>query len=308
MRAADHWARWLQDRRYGSDPDWRAKTLAWLEPVRDRLIELAAIAPGDTVLDVGAGEGMIGFAALDQVGETGRVVFSDVSDELLARCEDIAESLGVQGRCEFVSAPASRLDGVASGSVDVVTIRSVLIYVEDKTAALEEFFRVLRPGGRIALFEPINRFGQPEPEGRFWGYDVMDVWELAARVRAVLDEAQATAGAPTMTDFDERDLLAWAEAAGFKTISLHYEVTINQEAWLAGMSWEAFLAFSPNPLCPTVQEAMTRALERDEQRRFQSHMRPLVENNEGTTRGATVYLAARKSAGPSATRGPATGS
>ena len=42
--------------------------------------------------------------------------------------------------------------------MDIVTTRSVLIYVEDKRRAFEEFFRVLKPGGRISLFEPINRF------------------------------------------------------------------------------------------------------------------------------------------------------
>jgi ubiquinone/menaquinone biosynthesis C-methylase UbiE len=306
VETADRWARWLQERRYGSDPNWRAKTLAWLEPVCDRVIELAAIEQGDIVLDVGTGEGIIGFAALDHVGDTGRVVFSDISEELLARCEGIAESLGVTDSCEFVSASASRLGGIDSSSVDVVTTRSVLIYLEDKAAALREFFRVLRPGGRMALFEPINRFGRPEPEGRFWGYDVREIQDLAARVRAVLDEAQAAAGALTMTDFDERDLLSWTESAGFGTISLHYDVTITQEAWLAGIGWDAFRAFSPNPLCPTVQEAMTRALAPDEQRRFEDHMRPLVENDEGSTRGATVYLAARKSPGALAIR--ATGS
>lgn len=295
METADRWARWLQERRYGGDPDWKAKTLAWLEPIRDRVIELAAIEPDDTVLDVGAGEGMIGFAALDHVGESGHVVFSDVSDELLQSCRDLAESLGVTSRCGFVNASASQLDAVAPSSVDVITTRSVLIYVEDKAAALAEFFRVLRPGGRIVLFEPINSFGRPEPDGRFWGYDAASIQDLAGRVRAVLDEAQSAAGASTMTDFDERDLLAWAERAGFRTITLHYEVTIKQEAWLEGIAWDAFLAFSPNPLCPTIGEAVTRALGSDEQHRFELHMRPLVENGEGTTRSATVYLAARKS-------------
>ncbi len=305
MRAADRWATWLQDRRYGGDREWKTKTLAWLEPVRDRVIELAAIEAGDTVLDVGAGEGMIGFAALDHVGDSGRVVFSDVSDELLRSCAEIAASLGASDRCEFVKAAASRLDPVAASSVDVVTTRSVLIYVEDKAAALGEFFRVLRPGGRIALFEPINSFGRPEPEDRLWGYDVAAIPDLAARVRAVLNEAQAAAGALTMTDFDERDLLRWAEAAGFRTIGLRYEATITPEAGLSGISWEAFLGFSPNPLCPTVGEAMQQALDRAEQRRFAAHMRPLVEHGEGATRSATVYLAATKGGSGAS---PATGS
>lgn len=296
MRAADQWATWLQDRRYGGDPEWKVKTLAWLEPVRDRVIELAAIEPGDTVLDVGTGEGMIGFAALDHVGEAGRVVFSDVSDELLRTCADIARALGVADRCRFVRASASRLDAVESESVDVATTRSVLIYVQDKAAAFAELHRVLRPGGRIALFEPINSFGFPEPKSRLWGYDVAAIQELATRVRAVLDRSQATAGALTMTDFDERDLLGWTEVAGFETISVRYEVTITQEAGLAGIGWEAFLGFSPNPLCPTIGEALQEALDREERRRFEAHVRPLVERDEGINRGATVYLAATKGA------------
>ena len=105
-----------------------------------------------------------------------------------------------------------------------------------------------------------------------------------------------------MTDFDERDLLGWTEAAGFETISLQYEVTITQAAGLAGIGWEALLGFSPNPLCPTIGEALQEALDRDEQRRFEAHLRPLVERNEGVNRGATAYLAATK--GPT----PATGS
>jgi ubiquinone/menaquinone biosynthesis C-methylase UbiE len=304
MGAADQWATWLQDRRYGGDPEWKVKTLAWLEPIRDRVIELAAIEEGDTVLDVGAGEGMIGFAALDRVGAAGRVVFSDVSEELLRTCADTARALGVADRCEFVRASATRLDGLESESVDVATTRSVLIYVEDKAAAFAELHRVLRPGGRMSLFEPVNRFAYPEPAGRFWGYDATAIGELGERVRTVMDEAQAAAGAATMTDFDERDLLAWAEAAGFGSIRLHYEATIDQTAWLSGIGWDAFLAFSPNPLCPTVAEAIRQALDRDEQRRFEAHLRPLVENGQGAARSATAYLAATKTAaGPSRASG-----
>jgi len=60
-------------------------------------------------------------------------------------------------------ASADQLDAIEDASVDVVTARSVLIYLDDKQPAFTEMFRVLKPGGRISLFEPINRFGSPGP-------------------------------------------------------------------------------------------------------------------------------------------------
>src|SRR6266545_5131616 len=160
----DQWARWL---------------------LRDRVLRGAMIAAGDTVLDLGAGDGLLAFGALPLVGEHGTVIFSDVSEELLARCRAFAAEQGVLARCRFVRAAAQDLGPVADGSVDVVTTRSVLIYVADKQRAFQEAFRVLRPGGRLSIFEPINQFGFPEPSHRLYGFDVTPVRELAAKVRAV---------------------------------------------------------------------------------------------------------------------------
>src|SRR5439155_1732817 len=83
----------------------------------------------------------------------------DISQDLLDFCRETADALGLSERCSFVKAPAHELAGVADQIVDVVTTRSVLIYVAEKERAFREFFRVLRPGGRVSLFEPINSFG-----------------------------------------------------------------------------------------------------------------------------------------------------
>src|SRR5436190_9482634 len=96
-----------------------------LGPVRDKVLDPAGLAEGETLLDVGCGEGMIGFGALER--GAGHVVFSDVSDDLLDFCREAAEALGVSERCSFVKAGAVDLSAVADASVDIVTTRSVLI-------------------------------------------------------------------------------------------------------------------------------------------------------------------------------------
>jgi SAM-dependent methyltransferase len=118
----------------------------------------------------------------------GLVVFSEVSQDLLDHSRTLAAEMGVLDRCQFVRAPAEDLSPISDASVDAITTRSVLIYVADKGRAFEEFHRVLRPGGRVSVWEPINRFGRPNrpSDGRlFAGYDVASVRDLARRVGAV---------------------------------------------------------------------------------------------------------------------------
>ena len=152
-KAPDRWHRWLLDVRFGGDPAARERLLTeLLYPVRDTLLDKARLQPGDTVLDVGTGDGLIAFGAVERLGPSGHVVFSDISQDLLDHCRAAAAAEGLLDRCRFVVASADSLDGIADASVDAVTTRSVLIYVKDKAAALRAFYRVLRSGGRISVF------------------------------------------------------------------------------------------------------------------------------------------------------------
>jgi arsenite methyltransferase len=290
-RVRDRWAEWVLDRSFGGDRARRAEGLGKLAEVRDRVLDSAELEPGQTLIDVGAGDGLIGFGALERVMPQGRVVFSDVSGDLLAHCRLLADELGVSERCEFVLASADDLEPIEGESVDAVTTRSVLIYLdrEGKRRAFEEFHRVLRAGGRLSIFEPINSFGSPEPAGWFLGYDLRPIAHLAARVVAACSPEEER----TLTDFDERELLGWAEGAGFDPIRLRYEVDLEPGSWLAG-SWETVLRTSGNPLMPTVGEALDEALTADERAVFEAHLRPLVETNAGRRRAAVAYLSAAK--------------
>ncbi|MEU4221004.1 methyltransferase domain-containing protein [Actinoplanes sp. NPDC026623] len=282
----DRWASWLLHRRDGGSAELRERFAATLTGYRDGVLDRAAIAEGDVVLDVGTGTGLVGLGALHRVGPSGRVVFSDVSAALLEECRRLADP----ERSSFVEAAADDLSPIADASVDVVTTRSVLIYVARKREAFAELFRVLRPGGRLSIFEPINTFsvraGAADPFGL--GLDFTAVADLVAKVRAHY-AANAPAADP-MLDFDERDLLRWAGEAGFTGLSLDYRAEIDVPAPPV-TDWAALKRTAPNPLVPTYAEAIEAALTPAERERLDSHVRDLAGTPTRHTM-ATAYLTA----------------
>jgi SAM-dependent methyltransferase len=255
--------------------------------VCDKVLDRAGFAAGESLLDVGCGEGLIGFGALERRAD--HVVFSDISQDLLDFCRETAEALGVSSRCDFVLAAADELTAVADATVDVVTTRSVLIYVPNKARSFGEFFRVLRSGGRVSLYEPINRFGMEDRLQGFWGYPSNGVHHLAERVENVFAAIQP----PTdpMIDFDERDLVRHAEDAGFFPIDLELQVEVRA---IEPRPWPAFANSSGNPKIPTIAQAMDQALTPDEREQFVDHLRPLVEEGRGVWRMAHAFLVAVK--------------
>jgi SAM-dependent methyltransferase len=206
--------------------------------------------------------------------------------------------VGVVHRCRFVRASAGDLSPIESASVDAVTTRSVLIYVEDKAAAFREFYRVLRPQGRISLFEPINRFAQEyDPDGNWWGanwWGTADtsVATLGARLREHFQRLQPHDSDPMM-DFDHLDLLRHAEAAGFRRIDLRLQIYVMPSP---PMNWTALISSPGNPTIPSMAEAMDEVFTPDERVRFEAHVRPIVERGGRITHNAVVYLQATKEA------------
>jgi SAM-dependent methyltransferase len=279
--AEDKWADWLLSRRDGADADLRLEHAPQLAAFRDGVLDGARIGPGDLVLDVGAGDGLIAFGALDRGAD---VIFSDVSEELLDVCR--SRAAGFEGRCRFVRAPADDLTPVDDGSVDAVTTRSVLIYVERKAAAFAEFFRVLRPGGRLSIFEPINSFAALHGGVGLFGLDLSPVADLTDKMRAVYADEDAMVG------FDERHLLLCARSAGFTAIELDYRAQWDVPA-PPPRDWAALKNTAPNPLAPTYAEAMAAALTPAECAELDAHIAALIEAGTPAQRtSAIAYLRA----------------
>ena len=286
----DMWSQWLLHRRFGGEKSAMQEALTkFLYPIRDKVLSHANLGEGETLLDVGCGDGLIAFGALEKV-DASRVIFSDISQDLLDHAQALARQMNLLERCQFLNASADDLATITDATMDVVTTRSVLIYVSAKRQAFNEFHRVLKPGGRLSIFEPINRFAFPEPVGRFLGYDVKPIIEIAEKLEALYQSIQPTDTDP-MTDFDERDLVRLAEQAGFKEVHLELQIAIKPSE---GGDWEKLINVAANPKIPTLAEAIHQVLTRAERETFINYLRPLVEARQGVRRSAVVYLWAVK--------------
>src|SRR3989304_2449745 len=276
-RLQDKWAQWLLQKRHGGDIEMQKTMLTFLGQVRDKLLQNAKIVEGNTVLDVGTGDGLIAFAALDQVGKQGKVIFSDISQDLLDHCRSLAEKLGIVDRCQFLKDSVDNLTDLDNASVDIITVRSVLIFVEAKHSAFKEFYRVLKPGGRLSIFEPINRFGY-NPVNIFRGYNVGPIIDIVEKISKIYSLIQPLRTDP-MLDFDERDLFSLIENAGFGEIHLELHADMTS---IPAAKWETVLRIAANPRVPALEEAMKQALTDEEIEKLTNHLRPLVEAGQGT--------------------------
>src|SRR5512136_5132 len=95
----DIWAQWILQRRFGGDSErMKADLINCLYPIRDKVLSHAHLSANETLLDVGCGDGLIAFGALDMV-KTSRVIFSDISQDLLDHAQALARDMQVANRC-----------------------------------------------------------------------------------------------------------------------------------------------------------------------------------------------------------------
>jgi SAM-dependent methyltransferase len=114
-------------------------------------VALAALRPGETVLDLGSGPGRDLLEAARQVGPTGRSIGVDFTPEMIERARTAAVEAGL-ANVAILEGDLERLP-VHCGAVDVVISNCVINLVDDKRRALVEAFRALRPGGRFAVLD-----------------------------------------------------------------------------------------------------------------------------------------------------------
>jgi SAM-dependent methyltransferase len=114
-------------------------------------LDLLDLHPGMTVADLGAGVGFFAPETLVRIGDLGRLYLVDIDAENLALAR---ERVGDRPNVTFVRGSAAAVADVPTGSVDRVLASLVLCCLWDKAGAMDEAWRVLRPGGRILVSYP----------------------------------------------------------------------------------------------------------------------------------------------------------
>jgi arsenite methyltransferase len=290
----DKWSTWLRTGRSGGDKVAQRQIEEKLKTIRDRVLANAALCGDEVLLDVGTGEGLIGLGALECLKPpTGAVIFTDISQACLDFVAQAVTNSRASAGSTFKLVSADDLHSIDSGSVDVVTSRSVLIYVANKRRAFREFFRVLRNGGRISLAEPINRDRARLSEihsDEYYGYDVTSITNLMQRIND-LDAARDPDDDP-MTDFSYLGLADMCEEAGFEEIHINVACDVTKRD---PRSWASFVGFAPNPNAQTIGQELESVFTAEERAVVERHLRPLVETGRGVERLIMSYVTAAKS-------------
>lgn len=181
---------------------------------------IAAMKPGEVVVDLGSGAGFDCLLAARQVGAAGRVIGVDMTHEMLKKARENAAKVGASN-VEFRLGELEHLP-IGDNTADVILSNCVINLVPDKAQVFREAFRVLRPGGRLAISDVVNTVPLPP--------------DLASD-RVLLCGCVAGA-APVL------DIQAWLETTGFHNV----RVTVKPESrdmvasWAPGRGIENYVA------------------------------------------------------------------
>ena len=157
------------------------------------------------------------FKAYNILNGSGKVIASDYAKDCIDEREKIAESCGITKGMEFIVQDSSNM-GLEDNSVDVIVMRSLLVHISDKLKAIKEFYRILKPDGRISIFEPIiksnTRYYELINPLNFSNYEKLKEVEY----KIMTDENDP------LVNFDNESLIRDFELAGFKEIDLDLSI------------------------------------------------------------------------------------
>lgn len=282
-----NWTQWLKQTRFaGQTPEMQEQTMRWLEAVRDVILVYAEIKPYDVVLDIGTGTGLLAFKALELQECKGRVIFSDMFQDCLDDCKRILDDAGVTSGYELLKCPVEHI-ALPESSVHKALMRSVLVHVINKQPAINEIYRVLKPGGKLCAFEPIIRSNT-----RYW--EILDPhyiekYEDFKRVENEIMENPAD----SLCNFDENTLRTNLEIAGFSIPEVKVQEVRSRYVVQPNMVKEWFIN-PPSPDQPSTRERYLRYFDEATVDKYMQEVENYLTGREISLKTNAVFINATK--------------
>jgi SAM-dependent methyltransferase len=180
---------------------------------------IASLKPGETVLDLGSGGGFDCFLAAESVGESGRVIGVDMTADMVSKARQNAEKLGAKN-VEFRLGEIEHLP-LADASVDVIISNCVINLAPEKIDVFREAWRVLKPGGRLAIL------------------DVVALQTLPAEIKSDISLISGCVGGTEEIEVIENTL----QGAGFRDININPKEESRESIreWFPGRNLEDYV-------------------------------------------------------------------
>ena len=193
-------------------------------------VAIAALKPGQTVLDLGAGAGFDAFLAARAVGANGRVIGVDMTPQMVSKARANAKK-GGYAQVEFRLGEIEALP-VADASIDVIISNCVINLCPDKRPVYREAFRVLRPGGRLAVSDVVTREALPDEVKRDLALHsgCLAGATLQAELEAILNEAGFTGVVIRAKGNSDEVIGSWEAKRGFESKVFAAEVIATKPA------------------------------------------------------------------------------
>lgn len=282
-----NWTQWLKQTRFaGQTPEMQEQTMRWLEAVRDVILVYAEIKPYDVVLDIGTGTGLLAFKALELQECKGKVIFSDMFQDCLDDCKRILDDAGVTSGYELLKCPVEHI-ALPESSVHKALMRSVLVHVINKQPAINEIYRVLKPGGKLCAFEPIIRSNT-----RYW--EILDPhyiekYEDFKRVENEIMENPAD----SLCNFDDITLKTNLEIAGFSVPEVKVQEVRSRYVVQPNMVKEWFIN-PPSPDQPSTRERYLRYFDEATVDKYMQEVENYLTGREISLKTNAVFINATK--------------
>jgi len=282
-----NWSEWLNKTRFSHlNEEQKVQTLNWLIAVRNVVLSKADIKEGEKIVDIGTGTGLLGFGVLEYFGNRVDLIFSDKFKDCLDECKKLLGEMKIKNNASFLLSDCTDIK-LEDNSIDKALMRSVLVHILDKQTAINEIYRILKPGGAFVAFEPIINTNT-----KYWeltSQSQITDWE---EFKNAEDDFMSAEDNP-MTNFNQNTLAESLEAAGFSDGIIDVDTAVSKYT-VDKNTIHNWLVTRPSPDEPNVYERFLNYFPKEKVDKYCAELEHALSGKEVEIKTNTVFIKAIK--------------